>query len=56
MRNERMCLSKKVFWSGVIANTRAAQINRRGVRGGGTMRAYQCPNCSQWHLTSQGQR
>jgi hypothetical protein len=49
LRNETMCLRKKVFWSGFAARYRAQSITK----GGTPMRAYHCPNCYQWHLTRQ---
>jgi hypothetical protein len=47
LRNERMCLRKRIFWSEFSATTRAKRITDSGV----PMRAYHCPNCYQWHLT-----
>jgi len=45
----KMCLRKTVFWSETIAKLKAKKITKSGH----PMRAYQCPNCNQWHLTSQ---
>jgi hypothetical protein len=44
-----MCLRKTVFWTETSAKTKAQKITDKGH----PMRAYQCPNCHQWHLTSQ---
>jgi len=44
-----MCLRKTVFWTEISAKTEAKKITKSGH----PMRAYQCPNCHQWHLTSQ---
>lgn len=49
LKNERMCLRKRVFWSAFGATTRARQITEAGT----PMRAYRCPNCYQWHLARQ---
>ncbi len=49
LRNERMCLRKRIFWSSFSAKSRAQQITKSGT----PMRAYHCPNCLQWHLTRQ---
>lgn len=48
MSNQRMCLRKKIFWTATGAELRAKAISRTGTK----MRAYKCPNCLQWHLTS----
>lgn len=49
LKNEKMCLRKKLFWDEGRARSRAEAITRSGV----PMRAYRCPNCLQWHLTRQ---
>lgn len=46
----RMCLGKTVFWS---AGDAMAKCDSISTKGGPTMRAYQCPNCFQWHITKQ---
>jgi hypothetical protein len=45
---EQMCLRKRIFWTEFGATKRAEKITESGT----PMRAYQCPNCLQWHLTS----
>lgn len=50
MRNERMCLRKRVFWSEFGAQARARVITESGT----PMRSYRCPNCLQWHLSRLG--
>jgi hypothetical protein len=45
---EQMCLRKRVFWTEFGATKRAANITKSGT----PMRVYRCPNCFQWHLTS----
>ena len=49
-KNERMCLSKRVYWSKSMADQVAAKRTRAA---GFKIRAYQCPNCGQWHLTKR---
>lgn len=44
-----MCLGKRIFWTETSANFKADMIAATGT----PMRSYQCPNCLQWHLTSQ---
>lgn len=44
-----MCLRKTVFWTEASAKIEAKRITKSGH----PMRSYQCPNCHQWHLTSQ---
>jgi hypothetical protein len=46
---QNMCLRKSIFWTEVAAVRKAKLITDKGT----PMRAYQCPNCMQWHLTSQ---
>ena len=46
-----MCLRKHSFTSEDKANTRAAEITATGT----TMRAYKCPHCLLYHLTSKPQ-
>lgn len=43
-----MCLRKTTFWTEVSALFTAKDITEKGK----PMRAYQCPNCYQWHLSS----
>ncbi len=50
MRNERMCLRKRLFWTQGAAEGRAMVIAESG---GPKMRAYRCPNCLQFHLTAR---
>lgn len=50
MRNEQMCLRKKLFWTAYKAQSRADKIAKKhGVQ----MRVYHCPYCYQYHLTSR---
>ena len=49
-KNNNMCLAKTVFWSLSLANTKAIKIFEKG---GPIMRAYHCPNCLQYHLSSK---
>lgn len=45
----KMCLRKAVFWTESSAKLKAKKFTEKGH----PRRAYQCPNCYQWHLTSQ---
>ena len=49
-KNNNMCLAKTVFWSLSLANIKATKIFEKG---GPIMRAYHCPNCLQYHLSSK---
>lgn len=49
----RTCLSKKPFASRQQADKHA---KRGSTRYGVTTRAYACPYCSNWHLTTQAAR
>lgn len=49
LRNEKMCLRKRLFWSAGDAQRRADTIGRSGT----AMRVYHCPNCRMYHLTSR---
>jgi len=50
LRNERMCLSKRVFPTRQDACQFAASQRERFQR---RQRAYRCPNCKWWHLSSK---
>ncbi len=50
LHNDRMCLSKKVYWTETEARTKADRCEaKRGVK----LRVYHCPVCNQYHLTKQ---
>lgn len=55
LRNERMCHSKSLFWTEEQAEKKARAISKE-TNGAVRMRAYRCPNCLQWHLTSKEKR
>jgi len=44
LKMHNMCLRKKMFWTQFDADRRAKKIG---------LRAYHCPNCFQFHLTSK---
>jgi hypothetical protein len=45
-----MCLSKRVYWSESMAKHVAEKCKqKRGIQ----LKAYQCPNCGQWHLSKR---
>lgn len=46
-----MCMRKATFTSEVKATARAAEITASGT----PMRAYKCPHCYDYHLTSKPQ-
>lgn len=50
--NQAQCHSKKVYYSEAFALEVAARRIKRSKKPL-ELRAYNCPNCLQWHLTSQ---
>lgn len=53
---ERSCKTnlKHAYTTRAIAMMRASQFAKR--TGGRKLRAYKCPGCRMWHLTSQAER
>lgn len=50
LKNEKMCRSKRLYWSEGAARSVADRATaKRGV----ALRVYKCPYCFQYHLTSK---
>jgi len=52
LKNYKMCLRKVLYWSEIAAQIAANRITSQGH----PMKIYQCPNCGNWHITSDKEK
>ncbi len=56
MRTRNGCSGKRRYRDGIAAKVALAKVQHQDKAGHVERRAYQCPVCKGWHLTSQAVR